>query len=323
MMFRSAIESIDAGVSLLALGQPSQAFMLLVQAAEVSLKGILDEINLSGTRKWTADNPVLVRTLAKSGQSVDHSLLRKIVTEKTFIATFREVHARISFSDQVVSGYEAVNATRNRIAHQGGECEHANLYLGQILDCILPILDEFYTKLLGMPISSFICHHVARELIVANRYLRSHGQDIEAWAVALRPMAAAYFSRRIIEHGAPLDFDPHGFGWDERFDMNFEWEKKVAGSLKGNVLEAELTYCKICGERCYLATDGVLKWHQEIPYFDVSSMACAHCHLTVSDEHSDLARLHYGMIDEKLLGHEVWVKMIRDFGLDPDNLQDS
>ncbi len=322
-MFRAALESIDAGTSLLALGQVSQAFLLFMQASEVSLKGVLDEISEIGTKTWAAQNPVLVRNLANSSQHFDESRLRQSVTEKTFIGAFREVQAYIAFTDQVVSRHVAVNNTRNRIAHQGGDREQANLYLAQIIECLLPLLDEFFDRLIGQPICRFIGHRLARELIVAARFLRRHSSEMDAWKVALRPMAAAYFSNRVIEHGAPIDFDPHGYGWNDRSDLNFEWEQKVAGSLKGNVLEEEYTICRICGERCFVATEGELKWQVHTPYFEVSSMACPHCHLSITEEHSDLARIHYGPIDEQLLGHESWVHLVRDFGLDPYNLQES
>ena len=329
-MFRSAAESIDAAISLLALGQLGQALMLLTQAAEVSLKGILHEISLLGTSTWAAQNPVLFRNLARSGQVFDEQSLRESLKTKTFISTLKEVNGYLSFSNRLVDCHYNVNSARNDVAHHGGYKDQYNIYLAQIIGCLLALLDEFYTKALGNPISNLLCHAIARELIVAMRYLRLHMHESDAWSVALRPLEAAYFSCwQFVEVGTPRYFEHindlrryHNYDDDDKYEWkkDFEWEKKVAESLDESVselmdtLEDVPTHCRICGGRCFLATDGVLKWNEAVPYLEVSSMACVRCHLTIPEKHADLARLHYGPIDEQLLGREEWVKVIRRFG---------
>lgn len=154
LMYRSARESIDAGISLLADRQVSQAFLLLFQAAEVSLKGLLDEIQQVGTRTWAAQNPLLFRQRAGSNLAFEESRIREVITEKTFIAAFREASALVKFSDEVQCGASLANSTRRLLVHQGGLERQEPTYLGQILHILIPLLDEFYTKLAGQPLSN-------------------------------------------------------------------------------------------------------------------------------------------------------------------------
>jgi hypothetical protein len=321
LLFRSAIASIDAAVGLLALGQVSQSFLLLTQAAEVSLKAALDEINHLGLAAWAAHNPVLFRNRSGDALPFDESRLRESVTGKHFLQVFREVSAFIEFSEAVNSSCDQINRTRNEIAHGGGDPQRARFYLDQMIFKVLPLLDEFYLELMGVGLCDIILHDVARELIVAGRFLRARNGDREGWRMALRPVAAAYFHRRTIDHGAPLESNGLRSGRD--LTREHDWERRIAGSLKGNVLEQETTLCHICGERCYLSTDGVLKSCDGVPYFRVSAMACTYCNLRIPEEYSDLAMIHYGRVDEHLLGRDNWRRLVRDFGLDPDTLQES
>lgn len=117
VLFRSAIESIDAAVALLALGQVSQSYLLFTQAAEVSLKAVLDEVKRMGLASWGAANPGFMRRLAAM-KSVSPP---GSVKDSTFIGAFREVGEFADFSDNVRSAVPRINSARNEIAHRGGE----------------------------------------------------------------------------------------------------------------------------------------------------------------------------------------------------------
>jgi hypothetical protein len=321
LLFRSAVESIDAAFGLLALGQVSQAFLLLAQATEVSLKATIDEFNRLGISAWAAQNPVLFRNRAGNDLPLDKAKLQEIVAQRHFLDVFREVSTFVEFSDGIESSCYQINSTRNDIAHRGGDPQRVRFYLEQTILKVLPLLDEFYYALTGSGLCDLIMHDVARELIVAGRFLRSRGPDAGCLRMALRPVSAAYFHHRTIEHGAPPDQSGLVTGSD--LARESEWERTLAGSLKGNVLDQENTRCHICGERCFLATNGVLKRRDGAPYFDISAMACTYCNLRIPEEYSDLAIIHYGPIDEHLLGHDDWVGLVRSFGYDPSASQET
>jgi hypothetical protein len=325
LMYRSARESIDAGISLLANGQVSQAFLSLFQAAEVSLKGLLDEIQQIGTRTWAAQNPVLFRRRAANGLPFEEFRIKEVVTEKTFIAAFREASAFVNFSSEVESGITLINNTRRLLIHQGGVEKQEPTYLHQILHILIPLLDEFYTNLAELPICNLIFGNVARELVVAARFLRLRKNDPTCWRYALRPMIAAYFSRFEIAQGAPFDFDPSGRGQDSRWRLNCDWADQVKRELKGDLITQEelATPCYICGEQCCVSTNGEIKKNGEIPYFEIHELVCPYCHLTIPSEYSDLAGIHYGPISEERMGSESWRERLRGYGLDPVTFEES
>jgi hypothetical protein len=311
-LFNSAAESLDAAVGLLVLDQVSQAYLLFAQALEVTLKGVLDEVRELGFEAWLRQNPGPWPNRPERCP-LHPWQLKETIKEKTFPKAFQEVAELGLFSESARRAFEPIPGTRNRIAHSGGEDERCHIYVQDILTRILPLLDELY-RAHGLHLADLLLHCVARELLVAGRFLRRRRDGAKSWAMALRPVTAAYFHRINIEHGAPADFDPFGYGWGDRFDMNHEWEKVVAGSLKGNVLDRERTRCHICGERCFVATDGELRTLDSEEFFRVASLACPYCHLRIPEEYSDLAELHYGRITEESLGAEQWAFLRRDFG---------
>jgi hypothetical protein len=311
-MFLSAAQSIEAGISLLALQNVSQSLLLLTQAAEVSLKGLVHEIKLLGISAWAAQNPILIRNRAKSGSNApfDEPRFKQIVGVETFISSFREVSEFMNFSENVHSSIAGINSARNEIAHQGGDTAKFDYYLAHILFGVLPLLDEIYLKALGITLCGLIYHPVSRELIVAGRYLRNRkAHTTNCWATALRTMHYAYFENMEIKRGMPSNEDKNEFDY-------FEWECKVkrnfSNKTEGNVLDYCYTQCKICGHRCFVSTEWEKKADEQGSYFNVLAIACPYCHLEILDEGAELARLHYGPIDKESLGAEDWDRLMRD-----------
>ncbi len=304
---------------MLADRQVSQAFLLLFQAAEVSLKGLLDEIQQLGTRTWAAQNPLLFRQCAGNNLPFEESRIKEVITEKTFIAAFREASAFVNFSDEVQCGVTLANNTRRLLIHQGGVEKQEPTYLLQILNILVPLLDEFYTKLAGQPLSNLIFGNVARELVVAARFLRLRRNDPRYWRFALHPLAAAYWSRYEITQGASSDFEPTGTGQDASWSINLDWAIKVKRELKGDLITQEEldTRCYICREQCHVTTNGEIRKIGGVPYFEIQELVCRYCHLTIPSEYSDLATIHYGPISERRMGSESWSKRLRAYGLDP------
>jgi len=317
-MFLSAAESIDAAIILLVFQQVSQAYQLLMQALEVSLKGVLDNVKQMGISAWMAQNPALAHNLVKA----DHTQLKERLREKeslkqkTLITAFREVTDFIDFSVHSRSAIDRLNGTRNKLAHQGGIGSQAGNYVRELLNDIFPILDELYRKFLNLHLSDFIFHDVARELMVAARFLKHRPTDNRCWSKALTSVGCAYLHRRHLAPGS-IPFDEDGF---EKVDFDLrcdEWDKVSAklwrAGSNSDVLEKAYLTCRICGERCILATDGEL-YHDGGLHFRITSMACPYCHLLIPEEYADLAAIHYGRIDEELLGTEEWGKFLRDYG---------
>jgi hypothetical protein len=312
-LFRSALESIDAAVALLALGQVSQSFLLFSQAAEVSLKAILDEVKRMGLAAWAAANPTFMRTLAAGSRaSVPGS-----VKDATFIAAFRDVAEFVDFSDAVRSSIDGINRTRNEIAHRGGDPERSHHYLELILTALLPLLDEVYRRTMTLDLADFLLHDIARELIVAAKFVVGRRNDPRSWAVALRPLRAAHHHRWPTDQGIPLDCGVDDWGKSYPDSMRSEWEQHVSRTLPENVLDNIYTTCRICDGVCFLATDGELKGDGADRHFDILALACAYCGLRIREGYTDLARIHYGPIDEAFLGAEKWAQLLDAFGYQP------
>lgn len=314
-MFVAAAESIEAGVSLLALRNVSQALLLLTQAAEVSLKGLVHEIKLLGVRTWAAQNPAFMRNRAKSGASsnFDDSHFKKIIGESTFITSFREVSEFLGFSNSTISFVRGINNVRNEIAHQGGDVARYNFYLGQILFGVLPLLDEIYSKALGLSLCDLIYHPVSRELVVAGRYMRSKkNHTSKDWSKALRAMHFAYFGTIEIMRGASPSEDCDLSEFERQRQHEKQVEREFYKSTKGSILSHLHTDCKICGERCFVSTDCQKKEDSQGMYCDIMAISCPYCHLEILDADAELARLHYGPLNKISLGVEDWDNLVND-----------
>ncbi len=315
-MFLSAAESIDAAIILLVFQQVSQAYQLLMQALEVSLKGVLDNVKQMGISAWIAQNPTLAPNLLNANPTQLKERLQENLKLKTLIGAFREVSDFIDFSAHSRNAIDRLNETRNRLAHQGGIGSQTGNYVREIVNDILPVLDELYRKFLNLHLGDFLFQDVARELVVAARFLKHRPTDKRCWSKALTLVGCAYLHRRHLAPG-PDPFDEDGF---EKVDFELrcnEWDKvseklQRAGS-NSDVLEEGYLTCHICGERCVLATDGELH-HEGGLHLEITSMACPYCHLLIPEEYADLAAIHYGRIDQELLGAEEWGKLLRDYG---------
>ena len=325
-MFCSAAESIDAAIVLLAFSQVSQAYLLLVQALEVSLKGLLHEVQQCGVATWMAQNPQLARTLARNNASFSDQLLRENLKEKTLVASFRDVDAFLGFSTLTRESIQGLNSTRNDLAHRGGDAPRTHFYVRDIVCTLFPVLDEVYSSGLDLHLADFLVHDVAREVVVAARFLKSRPNDVKCWGWATSLIASAYFHRRHIAPGPDTDdLDPdRGQKWED----NWEWRKKVVKKLQCQGLSSDVLdddyypHCRICNEQCVLATDGELHSDEGTPYFRITSMACPNCHLFLPEEVADLAAIHYGRIDADILGIDDLNKLIKDYGYETTPLKD-
>jgi hypothetical protein len=314
-LFTSAVESMEAALALLALGQVSQAYLLITQSLEVSLKGMIDEIMQLGLRAWIARNPTLARQRAASGSDFDEAELKGIVKDRTLIAAFRESSAFVKFPEPAKSSIYKINDWRNEIAHRGGEYQRHPHYFQSILSDLLPLLDEFYRQAMSLNICDLIHHDLARELIVAARFSRARQVGQKDLAAVLAMVRAAYFHKHDFAAGTPFEFSPRGERSDDWDYLRWEesLERRLVQSTRGILLNEIYLVCKICNQKCFVASDGVLKHEEGHPYLDATAVTCPYCHLAISEEYAELARLHFGPIDEKLCGAEDWKKLLADF----------
>jgi hypothetical protein len=317
-MFMSAAESIDAAILLLGFRQVSQAYQLLMQALEVSLKGALDNVRQLGISAWTAQNPTLAPNLLNANPTLLHERLRENLTHKTLIAAFREVNDFVDFSIHSRNAIERLNGVRNQLAHQGGAAAQAGNYVREVVNDIFPILDELFQKFLNLHLGDFIFHDVTRELIVTARFLKRRPTDVQCWSRTLGLIWCAYIHRRRLGPGPdPFDWlDEQGLGYELRgAECDRVGDRLRRAGSNSEPLENVYTTCHICGQQCILATDGEL--HREGGlHFVITSMACSYCHLFIPEEYADLAAIHYGRVDQALLGAEEWGKLLHDYGQD-------
>lgn len=94
--FKVAVESVSAGITLLAAGDYSQSFLLCVQALEVLAKAILGEIQTLGQSAWLAQHPRLARDLAAQGADLTTVDLREPLKEKQLAAAVRGAASYVS-----------------------------------------------------------------------------------------------------------------------------------------------------------------------------------------------------------------------------------
>jgi len=317
LFYRSAIESIDAAMPLLVIGHVSQAYSLFFQSLEVCLKGLLDELKSEGLAGWMAKNPELAKQLAANSTS-------EVLTDiagMSFIPAFRGTDPIVGFSEDLRSRHTEIYRVRNDIVHRGGDSERNPYYLGLILSCLLPMLDEFFRKVLRLDLADLILHPISRELVVAAKYRRIVDDDTRTFANCISHLYTAYFSIwRLGDSGIP-EFDPSGESNVNVFADEFiKWQEHFSRQLKFDKVgdDDTSTYCRICGETCFV-TSG---WNDDISEnglsFDVQEVACPFCRLEIHDPL--LAEIHYGRVNRDLFDSEdEWNKLLRDIDYDNKN----
>jgi hypothetical protein len=329
LFYRGGLNSIDSVLPLLCIGHVNQAYLLLFQAAEVCLKGVLDEIKSAGLAAWMKQNPSLARTLANNSA-------KEVLTDieaMTFIAAFRAASPIVGFSKDLADRASELNRVRNEIAHRGGDSERASYYLGLILGALFPLLDEFFQKVLKLDLADFILHPIARELVVIAKYHRRSQHDDKVVGNCLSHLHSAYFSIwRISEVGVP-QYDEDGFSkFDECADDYIQWQDQCHGKLKYDTVandgystdpaqQSRVTYCHICGHECFVTSD----WEERVSdaglSFDVKEVMCPYCRLSIDDPL--LAEIHYGRINRESLGNEGWRALLEDLGMEESSSQGS
>ena len=321
LYYRGGLGSIDSVLPLLCIGHVRQAYILLFQAAEVCLKGVLDEIKAAGLAAWMQKNPVLARTLADNS---DKEVLTDIEA-MTFLRAFRAASPIVGFREDLAAGVTELNRVRNEIAHRGGENDRSLYYLGLILNTLFPLLDQFFHKVLGLDLADFILHPIARELVVIAKFHRLSAHDDSTLGKCLSHLHAAYFSIwKLNECGVP-EFDENGASrFDKCADDYIEWERQCRRKLKYETVAydgyspdssqyARATYCRVCSNECFVTSD----WEERVTpdglSFDVKEVLCPYCRLSIDDPL--LAEIHYGRINRKLLGDEGWQALLKDLGI--------
>lgn len=310
LFYRSALSSIDAAMPLLAIGHVRQAYSLLFQSLEICLKGLLDEIKSAGLSGWMAKNPDLARQLAANSTS-------QVLTDidsMTFIAAFRGAEPIVGFSQGFRSRHGEINSVRNEIVHRGGSAEREPYYLNLILGCLLPMLDTFFSNVLGLDLADLILHPIARELVVVAKFRRISNDDLRTFPDCISLLNTAYFSIwRLGDSGIP-EFGPDGKSNVNVLSNAFdEWREHVARKLKFDKVcdHGCLTLCHICGESCFVTTTWNESPLQRDVSFNVREVACPYCRLEIHDPL--LAELHYGRVNRDLFENEDdWKNLLRD-----------
>src|SRR5690606_12763973 len=121
---------------------------------EVCLKGLLGEVKADGISNWMARNPELAKHLAAN--STSHVLTN--IEEMSFTSAFRGADPIVDFSNEYRSRSSELNRVRNEIVHRGGDLERYPYYLGLVLNCLFPMLDKFFNKVLRLDLADLILH---------------------------------------------------------------------------------------------------------------------------------------------------------------------
>lgn len=320
LFFRSSTDSIWAGIGLLSLGQVSQSYLLLTQAVEIALKGVLDEIQQCGIAAWAKRNPSLFRDVAARNGQFDPARFSQALKEKTLVGAFREAACILTFSQEVQCAFDRINRTRNDIAHRGGDPDSMHLYVRDILTAILPMLEELHEQALGVCVSDYLFSTVARELIVAGRFLSGRDWHAEDWQIALLPFKLAYAKReRLVDVARGLSHADDNSDDDTDYlpasnARPPQWMESF--HILGPRTDYDIhTSCRICQERCFVEFQSAPSKSEGQLSFRVNAVACPHCHLGLTPAYSDLAQIHYGPISKNSLGMENWNVLLRKLHL--------
>lgn len=326
LYYRGAMDSIDAAVPLLSLGFTSQSYLLLFQALEVSLKGVLEEMKSKGLAAWMAENPKAARKLANNSRE---EVLTNI-QEMNFLSAFRAASPVVGFSDAFRDQATILNGVRNQIIHRGEDIERRPYYLKLILSCLLPMLDELYGYVLNVSLCSFFDRTLAREILVAARYQRLANDDTRTYDNCISHISCAYFSTHpfgetgMPSHdgdGSPIDYEDSGYVSQLRSNiyhsLKYECLTESPGPMFGS--QGLTTDCIICSKDCYVTTawDRV-QGHDDVR-FEIKEVKCPHCRLSIDDPL--LAKIHYGDIREELFSEDEWSQLLQTLDSDEINIR--
>ncbi len=312
--YTSSLESVDAALALLAIGQISQSYLLFFQALEVSLKGLLDEYKADGLRAWMARHPKLAVKLASTSRE---ELLTNI-KEMTFLAAFRECDSVIDFPSELKNRVNHLNGIRNDIIHRGGDLSKDRHYLELIVNILLPLLDTFYQAFKSVYLSDFVGAGVGRELVVIGKYLKLSSLDSSTWTNCLTLFHTTYFNRWTHSRIAMVTENPDiGDGGDfvitranvyrNRMQHDLVWDEIFEFSPNVKV-ETGNTGCRVCGSECYVSSSWKELSGRKQLEFEPQEVRCPNCKLEVTDPL--LSLLHYGAISEELLGGKAWADLL-------------
>lgn len=100
---------------MLALGQPGQAYLLLMQSAEVALKGIVEDVLRSGISDVGRRNQKLLRTTAEGNPDLSDGVLNDLLGHGGgFKKCFEFVSKNLGIGDAFDNCYIELYQTRNR-----------------------------------------------------------------------------------------------------------------------------------------------------------------------------------------------------------------
>lgn len=303
--FGSAAESIWSGLGLLSLGQYGQAYLLLMQATEVALRAVVDEMKLEGTSKLFKRRPEWIRNAQQNNLDLTDGTLHRLVEDEGFYKLYGFVSGILDlsrFKDQ----YQRLYQVRNDVVHDGSKAVDEKTYVQYTLNHVLPLLETIYSQALDWDFESITSTTCLRELIVARKYLSTIEKlSVEQCRAALYPFRHTY----------KLLTDSHHVG----HEVNEEWfeDNPVAKEFAEAIGKFHFTWpndrlythCLICFDECIVATeepeyDDDDKVVSEEVY--VVAVGCPNCRLFIPNKYAELANLHYGPLTKERLGSDEW-----------------
>ncbi|MEW4530116.1 hypothetical protein [Maioricimonas sp. JC845] len=302
-LFHSSVASIDGALALLATGRLEQSYVLLMQAFEIALKGVLDSATQHRDAAWMARHPVIAQRLPDAERVTREKQTRDKICKKTLGSAFDEAHELLRFSSEPTRNFERVRKVRNRIMHAGGSVRRKSKCASQLVTSILPLFDELFTGLINRPLADLIGHRVARELIVAGRWFHSDESDHDDWQIAFRPFAAAWFYENPTNLGLPGRIEGEGEYNTTSEKLENLWYRFLHDRLEDHRLQ-QVT-CHICGEPAWIFCEYELRGGPDDPSIPVSAITCTHCGLTLKEDDRGMAELHYGPITPETDGPQV------------------
>lgn len=312
-MFAASLDAIDAGVALLAEYQFGQALVMFTQAIEVACKAVIEDQDTENHNAWLRRHPKALAQTAGSKSTIDMKIsedVRQLSFKKAFDTTCTRLN---------LNGSHSFYRVRNRVVHEG-VCEQRSAeYFRLIANEQLPFIEELFELVIDQQISEYLDPVIAREIIVAEKYLREVNHQLKYLVAAVEPLRCAYTKLRHPNRGMPNGSVDHcgeiHFGCAE-LENEASWKDWLAGQLEGgeklgvgSCIEL-VCFCKICGEQIILGTD--FRRHEEKSGYVIESLACTNCGLFLSSNCKELIEIHYGTINKDLIGAEDWNQLITE-----------
>lgn len=311
--FESACQSVWSGLGLLALRQPGQAFLLLMQSAEVALKGVIQDILNRGIAEVGRRNTNVLRGAASKNADVSEAMLKPLLGENGgFRKSFEFVNQNLGFLENFTSCYGDLYSSRNRVAHSGALEKFDARYVEDILTKILPLIEELFEDYLDAKLTDRIDSKVIREALVARKFMSGEERSFSDWRVGLTTFQRAYFAATNVNDIAHCEFNP----WDNDEDHTRRRFDESLMSQMGDCLlndDSETPECRICSGECFVSVNlprGEYAF-EEMTSASVAALACPACRLYISDDYSDLAEAHFGTICEETVGKESWEAFVK------------